>query len=177
MTRIFIDATTLIALGTIGELDLLGNFTDRLVVLPLIRDEVTTEPAQTNLSRFIRQYEVETEDPAIHDRIPQAKDVLGESTENGDVHLIAAVLAYTSDGRPIAIISDDRRVRTTAQGLGATVTGTIGVVVRAVDDGLSSKSAHEVIDRIDSRGLHMTGSLREKAYSLIEDAAGRSSSQ
>jgi hypothetical protein len=52
-------------------------------------------------------------------------------------------------------------VRTTARRLGATVTGTIGVVVRVVEDGLDQEEAYDLIQRIDSHGLHMTGRLRE----------------
>lgn len=171
MTRIFLDATALIALGTIGELEQLTSFTGELVVLPTVQTEITTEPAQTNVSRFIDQYAVETTDRAVQDRVQQAKEVLGEEEQNGDVSLIAAVLAYTANDRPVGVVSDDRRVRTTARGLGATVTGTVGVVVRAVEEGLDREEAYNLIRRIDSHGLHMTGDLREKAYSLIDDAA------
>jgi len=130
MTRIFLDATTLIALGTIGELEHLTSFAGDLVVLPAVQNEVTTEPAQTNLTRFIEQYEVETTDPVVDDHLQEAKEVLGEVEKIGDVYLIGFVLGYTADDLPIGIVSDDRRVRTTARGLGAIVTGTIGVVVR-----------------------------------------------
>jgi len=171
MTRIFLDATTLIALGTIGELEHLTSFSGDLVVLEAVQNEVTTEPAQTNLTRLIEQYEVETTDSVVADRLQQAKEVLGEEEKIGDVYLISAVLGYTADDQPVGIVSDDRRVRTTARGLGARVTGTIGVVVRAVEDGLDREEAYMLVDRIDSQGLHMTGSLREKAYSLIDDAA------
>ncbi len=171
MTRIFLDATTLIALGTIGELEQLTSFTGDLVVLPTVQTEITTESAQTNVNRFIDQYEVATTDLAVQDRVQQAKEVLGEEEQNGDVSLIAAVLAYTADDLPVGVVSDDRRVRTTARGLGATVTGTVGVVVRAVEEGLDREEAYNLVRRIDSHGLHMTGDLREKAYSLIDDAA------
>ena len=60
-------------------------------------------------------------------------------------------------------------MRTTARGLGATVTGTVDVVVRAVKDGLDQ--AYDLIQQIDSHGLHMTGSLRETAVELIDEAA------
>jgi len=177
MTRIFLDATTLISLGSIGELDLLTNFSGSLVVFPVVQDEVTTEPARTNLDRFIVQHDIETTDGLAADHIAQARSVLGEPTENGDVYLIAAVLGYTAADQPVAIVSDDRRVRTTAQGLGGTVTGTIGVIVRAVDEGLPPEEGYTLVDRIDSRGLHLTGSLREKAYSLIDEAADTASSE
>lgn len=171
MTRIFLDATTLIALGTIGELKQLTSFTGELVILPAVKNEVTTEPAQTNLNRFIDQYAVETTDPAVQDRVQQAKAVLGENEQNGDVSLIAAVLADTAADRPVGVVSDDQRVRTTARGLGATVTGTVGVIVRAVEEGLDREEAYTLVRRIDSHGLHMTGELRDKAYSLIDTAA------
>lgn len=171
MTRIFLDATTLIALGTIGEIEQLMSFTGTLVVLPTVQNEVTTEPAQTNLSRFIAQNAVATADPVVQDRVEQAKEVLGEAERNGDVSLIAAVLAYTAEDRPVGVVSDDKRVPTTARGLGATVTGTVGVIVRAVEEGLDREEAHDLIRRIDSHGLHMTGTLREKADELIDEAA------
>lgn len=175
MTRIFLDATTLIALGTVGELERLTCFTGELVVLPTVRDEVTTEPARTNVSRFLERCEVATTDPAVPDRVHQAKRVLGEEERNGDVDLIAAALAYTADDLPVGVVSDDRRVRTTARGLGATVTGTVGVVVRAVAEGLDREDAYDLVRRIDAHGLHMTGDLRETAYTLIDDAAGSTS--
>ncbi|RLM59929.1 hypothetical protein, partial [Halorubrum sp. Atlit-26R] len=143
MTRVFLDATTLIALGTIGELDQLTRFNGELVVLPIIQNEVTTEPAQTNVDRYIDQYEIATTDPVLQDRVQQAKKILGEKEQNGDVTLIAAVLAYTAEDRPVGIVSDDRRVRTTARGLGATVTGTVGVIVRAVEEGLHRETAYD----------------------------------
>ncbi|ELZ44908.1 hypothetical protein C464_12890 [Halorubrum coriense DSM 10284] len=171
MTRIFLDATTCIALGTVGELEQLTHFSGEIVVLSAVQAEVTTEPAQTNLSRFVSRDAVATTDPTVHDRIHQAKEVLDETERNGDVVLIAAVLAYTAADRPIGIVSDDQRVRTTARGLGATVTGTVGVVVRAVEEGLDREEAHTLVRRLDSHGLHMTGGLRRKAHSLIDDAA------
>lgn len=171
MTQIVCDAPTLIALGTIGELEHLTSFSGDCVVLPAVQSEVTTEPAQTNVSRFIERYEVATTDPVVDAHLQQAQAVLGEEDTNGDVYLIAAVLGYTADDRPVGIVSDDRRVRTTARGLGAVVTGTVGVVVRAVEDGLDRAKAHTLVNRLDSHGLHMTGSLREKAHALIDDAA------
>lgn len=171
MTEICLDATTLISVGTIGELEVLTFFDGELVVPSTVRAEVTTEPARTNLSRFVDAYEIRTPTFDRREWISQAMNVLGDDTENGDVSLIAAVLAATAADRPIAVVSDDRRVRTTARGLGATVTGTVGVVVRAVDEGYGREAGHELIRRLDAHGLHMTGSLRETAFSLIDTAA------
>ncbi|NHN46575.1 hypothetical protein G9464_03045 [Halostella sp. JP-L12] len=171
MTAIYVDATTLIALGAIGELDLLLSFDGTLVVLPVVREEITTEPARTNCDRLCDRPTVETtmQTPAADDKRAQA--ILEESTVNGDVRVIAAVVAHTAADEPVAVVSDDRRVRTVARGLGATVTGTIGVIVRAVEEGLSEADAKAIVRRVDDHGLHMTADLRDTAVDLIETAA------
>jgi len=163
--NIYVDATTLISLGTVGELELLTNFDGDTVVLPAVLDEVTTEPARTNLNHFVESNEVsQVTDVA---GVNEAKRVLGAEEENGDVQIVAAVLSNDE----VAVVSDDRRVRTVAEGFGATVTGTVGVIVRAVDEGMPPEEANEIVERVDEHGLHMTAELREKAYELIETAA------
>jgi predicted nucleic acid-binding protein len=164
--NIYVDATTLIALGTVGELDLLRNFDGEIVVLPEVRNEVTTEPARINVEQFVESEDVEEND-GFEDYVEGARDILDESNENGDVQIVASVLARDET----AVISDDRRVRTVAEGFGATVTGTVGVIVRGVSEGMSEEDAKETVRRIDGNGLHMTAELREKAYELIEEQA------
>lgn len=171
MTAIFLDATTLISLGSIDELELLTNFSGELVVLPAVKSEVGTEPARTNLQSFIETHNIQDDGPEYEQQVPRALSVLEESARNGDVEIIAAVLAYRDADRDVGVVSDDRRVRTTADAFGATVTGTIGVVVRGVEAGTTKADAIDIVERIDARGLHMTGELREKAESLIQEAA------
>jgi len=170
MTQVYVDATTLIALGTVGELELLTAFDGPLVVLPSIRSEVTTEPARTNLDRFVDRENVVTSPGATVDD-ERAMAVLDESEVTGDVRLIGAILAHTAADEAVGVVSDDRRVRTVAGGFGADVTGTIGTIVRAVEEGLSETEATAIVRRVDDHGLHMTAELRAKADELIEDAA------
>jgi len=163
--KVYVDATTLISLGTVGELELLTNFDGDIVVLPAVLDEVTTEPARTNVEQFVESNEISQ---AIEvESVNEAKRVLGAEEENGDVQIVAAVLSNDE----VAVVSDDRRVRTVAEGFGAIVTGTVGVVVRAVDEGMPPDEAKKVVRRVDEHGLHMTAELREKAYELIKNAA------
>jgi predicted nucleic acid-binding protein len=174
---ISIDATTLIALGELGELRLLLAFDDRLIIPPGVSEEVTTEPALSNLSSLfavggfsrgkpVRQHHEE------ENARDNALELLDETEQNGDVDVIAGVMLHASRNEEVAVVSDDRRVRTVARGLGATVTGTIGVVVRNVAEGeLTAAEAKDLVRRLDSHGLHMTGELREKADELIDEAA------
>ena len=112
------------------------------------------------------------------DALGNARSAPGGSAIASDVEIIAGVSgpawwANQADcDPPVAVVSDDRRVRTVAEGLGATVTGTSGVVVRtAVEYELAAKEAKTLVRRIDSGGPHPTGGLREEADGLIEAAA------
>lgn len=162
-----VDASTLIALGSIGELELLATLDGSPVVASAVRAEVTTEPAATALKQFLDDHGTERGLP--DDARRRGKEVLGDETPSGDAAVVGAVLA--ADGET-GVVSDDRRVRTTARGPGATVTGTIGVVGRAVMVGtLDEQGAKRRLDRLDERGLHTTAELRRKAETLIEEAA------
>jgi predicted nucleic acid-binding protein len=176
--KIYVDATTLIALGELGELDLLTSFDGTLWLLNPVSNEVETEPARSNLVELIEQKDVLIAGlgddllDEIRNAREEAKEVLDEEAVNGDVAILTRVIESQPKGVDVAVVSDDRRLRTVAEGLGARVTGTVGVVVRAVAEGrLTEQGAKELVRRLDSRGLHMTGELREKADDLIEDAA------
>jgi len=177
VTRIYVDATVLVALGTVGELDLLGAFDGTIVVPDAVRSEVTTEPARTNLDRFVDEHEVVTGSVET-EWTEDALRVLDADAPSSDVRVIEGVLDATDgadapgeDGSPaVGLLSDDRRLRTVAEGFGATVTGTFGVVVRAAisDKYFSQSQAKRVVRRIDSHGLHLTGELREQAVGATE---------
>jgi len=177
MSRVFVDATTLVALGQVGELQLLDSFEGALSVPDAVRAAVTVEPARTNLDRFLDDHEVVV-GPVDTDWHAEAIQALGAAERTSDTELIEGVLATieerraapTSDAPPVGLISDDRRLRTVAEGLGATVTGTFGVVVRAaaVDRYFSASQAKRVVRRIDSHGMHLTGEMREQAVGATE---------
>lgn len=176
--NVYVDATTLIALGEVGELDLLTLLDGDLRIHRPVADEVTTEPSKSNLQRFCDRHRLSLVSVGgnllqeAKDAKEEAQRILDEDEVNGDVVMIKSVLLGEYKGLGSAVVSDDRRLRTVAEGLGAHVTGTIGVVVRAVAEGeLTEQEAKDLVRRLDSRGLHMTGELRERADELIEDAA------
>lgn len=169
MRQIYLDATPLIALGAVGELDILTAFDGELVIPDRVFSEVTTEPARTNVERLL-------DGPAHTEAIPvdpigQALDLLGDGEPSGDAAIIGAVLHWREQGMEPGVVSDDQRVRTMADGLGATVTGTVGAIRRSVKEGRDADEAVDLVRRVDENGLHMTGQLREEALKQIEAAA------
>lgn len=177
MSRVFVDATALVALGQVGELQLLDSFEGDLSIPDSVRAAVTVEPARTNLDRFLDEHAVDG-GPVDTDWHAEAVQALDAAERTSDTDLIEGVLAAIEDQRagsdpdapPVGLVSDDRRLRTVAEGLGATVTGTFGVVVRAaaVDRYFSASQAKRVVRRIDSHGMHLTGEMREQAVGATE---------
>lgn len=171
--RVYVDATPLYNLGTIGETDLLAALDGDLVVPEAVRAEVTTEPAAANLERLLADEEVTT-GPDRSGYIERAAGLLGDDDWSVDTTLLAGVLAERDAvaERPCCgLVSDDRRVRRLADGLGASVTSTFGVVVRASlgDKYFPTSQAKRVIRRLDGHGLLTTGPLREQAIGDVAD--------
>ncbi|MFB6150485.1 MAG: hypothetical protein ABEJ40_01640 [Haloarculaceae archaeon] len=169
MTRVYVGPTSAYSLGTVGELDLLEHLDGQLVVPEAVAEQVTTDPAKTGLADFVDEADVSQ---AVPDRAyERATDVLGVEAGTHEAAILAGVLAHADpdDRTAVGVVSEDRRLRTLAEGLGATVTSGFGVVVRAAieDKYLSRAQAKRIVRRMDDHGLGMTGELREQAVGEI----------
>jgi predicted nucleic acid-binding protein len=166
---IYVDATPLYNLGQIGELDLLNAFEGSVTIPQAVIEEITVEPAATNLARFIDENSISTT-PDLDGYRDDATQLLDESVETSDVAIVTSLLAARDQGDVSALVSDDRRLRAVADGLGATVTGTFGVATRAAVDSkyFPATQAKRVIRRTDHHGVQMTGQLRERAIGEVD---------
>lgn len=166
---IFVDGTPLYDLGQIGELELLTVLDGSLVIPQAVVEEITVEPAATNLARFLEENPVET-NPDVQAYLDDAAQLLDTAPEASSTALIAGVLGARDRGEECGFVSDDRRLRAVADGLGATVTGTFGVTTRAAVDSkyFPATQAKRVIRRTDHHGLQMTGRLRERAIGEVD---------
>ena len=167
---ILVDATTLYDLGQIGELELLGAFEGEIVILDAVAAEVDVEPAAANLERYLDEYDVSTTVDGLAEFEDDAMALLDADERTSDVSLVAALLAGRDGEEDVALVSGDKRLRAIADGLGATVTSAFGVVVRATadDNYFSTTQAKRVIRRTDHNGVHMTGTLRERAIGEVD---------
>ncbi|MBO4246840.1 hypothetical protein IL252_03280 [Halomicrobium sp. IBSBa] len=172
MSRIYVGPTAVYSLGQVGELSLLTSFDGDVVVPQPVREGSTVEPTATNLDDLLDGDDVRatTEDDAD---IERAQRLLGEKDVGTAASVIAGVLARRDpdDRSAVAVVSEDRTVRQMCRGLGAQVTSSFGVVVRATleDKYLSPRQAKRIVRRIDQHGMHLTGELRERAVGEIGD--------
>jgi len=165
---ILVDAAPLYDLGQVGELDLLGALDGPLVIPGAVIEEVPVEPAATNVERFLAEAAAET-DPNVDAYLEDARALLNDEEVTSDAVLVACLLAARDSDTDAAHVSGDCRLRAIADGLGATVTGTFGVVIRAsMDDKyFTASQAKRVVRRTDHHGLQMTGTLRERAIGEV----------
>lgn len=164
MTFVHVGPTVLYNLGQIGELGLLSWFDGALVVPEEVRAEITTQPAQTNLDSFLDEESVIT---AVRPEVcRRAGDALGIDPESYEAALLGGLFDDSMDEtESVLVVSDDQRLRALADGLGASVTGSFGVVVKAAvsDKYLSPTQAKRIVSRMDKHGVQMTGELRAQA--------------
>lgn len=164
MTFVHVGPTVLYDLGQIGEIDLLEWFDGALVVPAAVRAQITTEPAATNLAGFLDESTVITSvRPEVRER---AGSALGIDPEGYEAALLGGLFDDSiDDDRSILVLTDDRRLRALAAGLGAEVAGSFGVVVRAAveDKYLSAAEAKRIVSRMDGHGVQLPGKLRSKA--------------
>lgn len=171
--RVYVDATPLYNLGMVGETELLGSLAGDLAIPPAVQAEVDVEPAATNLGYLLEEEPVDSDSPTADHR-ERAGALLEDDPGTIDAAVIAGVLAEreAADGTPVCgLVSDDRRLRRLADGLGAAVASTFAVVVRTamVDKYFTASQAKRVLRRMDGHGLVTTGPLREQAIGDVGD--------
>lgn len=163
MTRIYVGPTSLTALGTVGELDLLTHFDGELVVPEAVEREVTTDPARSGLATFLDERDVSREVPeGGYDR---ATGVLGIEPDTHEAALLAGVVG---DARP-----DRRRNRTVDPGDdSATADGDAGGPAVA-GDGNERETAVAVVseDRRVRRLTEGLGGSVTSAFGVVVRAA------
>jgi hypothetical protein len=99
--------------------------------------------------------------------LDRARKVLGDDAPTASAAVVAGLIAHQDPGdrTAVAVVSEDRRLRRVGQGLGASVTSSFGVVIRAALSDPSIKPGHvkRIVKRMDGNGLHMTGEWRARA--------------
>lgn len=193
---LLVDASVFITLSKIGLTDLLWNLRGSIVVPTAVENEIVTDPAASRFAAakdddriqtgdaigYIENEYLEIEEtrPSGLDLIRRAGSHLGKDLGNidltgfvsekieGDTALLAIALALDD----AVVVTDDKPLRKTCKALGIPVSGSIGVVIRAVEqDELDPDDAKEALVSMDEVGAHLSASLLRKAERMIDDAA------
>ena len=96
----------------------------------------------------------------------------------GDLGILGLALLADHDGSSLGrqvVLTDDKPLRKACKALSIPVSGSIGVLVRAVERGdLASEDAKASVEAMDEVGARLSASLLRRAERLIDDAASHS---
>ncbi len=135
------DASPLIALADIEELDLLQLLYQRIVITDIVRAEI-----HADLPEWI---EIST------DYNNKQLQVLELELDRGEASAIALALEDPNS----RIILDESKGRAVAKRLGLKVTGTLGIIIKAKDNKLID-SGKQILEKLEKHGFWLSESLK-----------------
>lgn len=74
----------------------------------------------------------------------------------------AEAIALAMESAAARLILDDKKARTIARQLGIPITGTVGIVLRAKDQGLVN-SVRDVLNALQAANFHISSALQQEA--------------
>lgn len=142
------DSTCLIGLERIGELNILPALFDPIMIPPEVEREFG--------SKFSW---LQTENVTSNVLATALRLVV----DSGEAEAIAL-----ASGKNCLLISDDKQARAAAKRLGITVIGTVGVLVRAKQNGVVS-AIKPILDDLEQNNFFISRALREEALKLVDE--------
>ena len=158
------DATVLIYLGKLGELDRLDALFDRVFVPEGVYEEVVVRGREDQYSDAL-SVEQATESflsiRSLEDDTKARADEIAESAGLGRGESEAIALSLAEHAR---CLTDDHAARTTAEALGTDVGGTIYVFLESLDaDDIGFDEYVSLLDDLTDNGFRMSASLYRRA--------------
>lgn len=157
------DTTPIIALIKINRLDLLEKLFDEVLIPEAVFDELTTnslfenETAIVKSSTFLKKTSVQNKKSL---QILQAASGL----DDGESQAIILADELKSD----VLIIDEKKGRKVAQQLGITITGTIGILIQAHDEGMiSSDEIKQYLEQLKNSNIRLSDSLIQQALAML----------
>lgn len=159
MRKVIVNSTPIIILSNAQSLSVLKSVYQEITIPKAVFDEVTAkeDSACNELKNNLDWIYIENISNQSSKRMYQAKLHAGE----------VEVMILAQETNADLVILDDNAAKKTAKFLGLTVTGTMGVLLKAKSLGFISE-VKPIIDRIKDNGFFITNEL----YNLILNQAG-----
>jgi len=148
MKIVIADASCLITLENINEIDLLPKLYEQIVVTPEVADEVGS-----SLPEWVDQ--ISSPNQALIDQLSFILEI-GEATS----------IALALELPDCLLIIDEKKGRRTAKELGIVITGTFGVVMQGLDGGFIA-APDTIVVRLEAAGFRISDVLKARMRSKI----------
>lgn len=149
MRKVVVNTTPLIALAEIGELHLLKDLYGIIEIPNAVFKEIESEPAYTEVREATDWIKVVDVDK------PEQKKLLSSRLHTGEVE----VILYAKDTNADLVILDDKLARKTAKYMDLTITGTLGVIVKAKEKGYVN-AVKPIMDKLIRNGLYISPEIQ-----------------
>ncbi|HSG40589.1 MAG TPA: DUF3368 domain-containing protein [Thermoanaerobaculia bacterium] len=154
---VVVNATPIISLSLAGHLDLLRHLYQEVLIPPAVRAEVL---AGGRTGRGVEELKAADWVRTVPLQDPRRADLLSD-LHRGE----AEVIALAQEIGASLVILDERLARRHALRLGLTITGTVGVFLKAKEKGLVPR-IEPLIERILNHGIHLSPDLVHRALRL-----------
>lgn len=161
MRKVIVNSTPLIVLYGIGHLDILQKLYQEIMIPTAVYQEVTAikdsaciQAMTANKWIHVRQIQDDTE-----------KKMYKAKLHAGEVEVMILAQEQKAD----LVIIDDNAAKKTAKYLGLTVTGTLGVLLKAKGQGII-ESVHPLISEMKQNGFYIDSQLENM---VLEQAGER----
>ena len=160
MRRVIVNSTPIILLSNINQLELLKQLYETITIPQAVYDEVTAKPdsACQNLKNHFDWIKVEKIRNPIQKKMYEAK------LHDGEVEVM--ILAQEEPKADLVIL-DDNSAKKTAKFLELSVTGTLGVLVKAKQLNYIEK-VKPLMDALIANGFFVA----QNVYSMVLEQAG-----
>lgn len=161
MRKVVVNSTPLIALYRIGKLDLLKEIYGRVIIPYAVYEEVILESSTKESNDFIQEsgfidiMKIKNE---------EAKRLFVTSLHKGEVEVMILAKEIESD----LCIIDDLLARRYAKYYDLNITGTIGVVLKAKEQGIISR-VKPIMDELIDSGIYIDSKLYNKVLEISEE--------
>ena len=160
MRKVIVNSTPIILLSNINQLELLKQIYGEITIPQAVYDEVTEKPdtACQNLKNHFDWIKIETIKNPLQKKMYQAK------LHDGEVEVM--ILAQEEPKADLVIL-DDNTAKKTARFLELTVTGTLGILVKAKQLKLIEK-IKPLMDALIDNGFFVA----QNVYNMVLEQAG-----
>ena len=153
MRKIIVNSTPLIALCKVKQLEILKKLYGEITIPNAVFDEVSRK--NDTVKRMIKEaqwIQIESVPDNSNKRMYQAK------LHEGEVEVMILAQEYMEDH---LVVIDDDAARKTAEFLGLTLTGTMGILIKAKQQGIID-AVMPIVNKMEDNGIYLSDKLKNR---------------
>lgn len=174
--QLFVDASVFITLAEIDRVNLLDRLDGEIVVPTAVADEISDEPAASHLDaasddwlRIADAVKVTGPETVEHAASHLDTNPIGDATDDPKFEGDVSLLEFGTIAENPVVVTDDKPLRNACKALGVSLSGSIGVLVAAVEHGsLDPDDAKDALVAMDEVGARLSVRLLRRAERLID---------